>query len=448
MSSIAVFLKNNLATIPYPLGSLLAHLPYGIRPGIGSVYRQRSKEIRQVEKMNIEEKEAFVLMRMKYIVEFAYKKIPFYKKHYDENDFHPDQLKTFTDIHRIPVINKRILQQVSLEERSCHSPNAYQVNTGGSSGKPLSFYVSPDSMGHEWAHMHEIWRSIGFDISDLKVSFGGRSDNKHFLEYDAVRHSFNQNIYQSAEDNKDEIINVFRNRPIKYLHGYPSAIYEFAVFCRQPEHKELLSIVKKNLVGAFFGSEYPTPAWRSLIEQTFDIETVSWYGHTERAVLAYEKSEPFTYEPFLSYGYAETIEVDGKQQLTATAYHNLTSPLIRYNTEDVVEPIRWEGGVLTAFKITDGRIGEYITDANGKRIPLTGLIFGRHHQLFNYCSHIQVMQKKKGLATILYTPIQMDEGFVAENLFDTTDVEVKFTFQPLKSPIKTVSGKVKLLVNE
>ena len=63
-----------------------------------------------------------------------------------------------------------------------------------------------------------------------------------------------------------------------------------------------------NLKGAFLGSEYPHKQYREVIEDVFDIDTISWYGHTERAVLAYEKHEQFVYEPFLSYGFSEAIK--------------------------------------------------------------------------------------------------------------------------------------------
>lgn len=446
MKSISVLLKENLTAIPFPLGDMLANIPYDYRPGLGKIYSDRKKNIEELDKASLENKKAFVLKKLQKLTEYAYRNIPFYKKYYTEQRFNPAQLKTFEDIQRIPIINKTLLQQWDIEDRSFKTPNRYVVNTGGSSGKPLSLYISPDSMGHEWAHMHTIWQKIGFKQSDLKVSFGGRADSKNFLSYDAVRHSYNFNIYQDLNKNKTIFIDIAKNRKVKYLHGYPSAIYELAVFCRQEQNNDLREALKSNLVGAFFGSEYPIPAWRTYIEETFGIASVSWYGHTERSILAYEKNEKYVYYPFLSYGYTESCKIDQKEHLIGTSYYNFSSPLIRYDTEDLIKPTSFEGDILRSFEIAEGRIGEFITDKDGKKIPLTGLIFGRHHKLFDKSKYIQVNQKEPGKATILYTPIDYEQKIEAEKYFDSRDIAITFDFKAVEKPVKTPAGKIRLLV--
>lgn len=446
MKSLTILLKENLTNIPFPIGNLLAAVPYDYRPGLGKIYSERKKDIKRLSKKNTKEKDAFVLKRMQHLTEYAYQNIPFYKKYYNQQNFKPSQLKTFADIQHIPVINKNLLQQSDIEKRSVVIPNRYTVNTGGSSGKPLSLYITPDSMGHEWAHMHTIWSKLGFKQNDLKLVLGGRSSGEDFLSYDAVRHSYNFNIYWDLAKHKHKLTDLAKTRKLKYLHGYPSAAYELAIFCRQEENSDLREALKANLIGAFFSSEYPTDVWRIYIEETFDIKSISWYGHTERAILAYEKNEQFTYHPFLSYGYTEAINIEGKQHLIGTSYYNFASPLIRYDTEDVITPLKYEGNILSSFKIADGRIGEFILDRNNKKIPLTGLIFGRHHKLFDRSMHIQVSQREAGKATILYTPIKFEEKIDAIKYFDATDIEIEFQFKALEKPIKTISGKVKLLV--
>lgn len=447
MKSISVFLKENLSSIPFPIGNLLSHIPYANRPGIGDIYSKRKSDINTLAESTSEEIKAFILKRFQTITFHAYFNVPFYKIHYDKQKFHPSQLKHFSDISLIPIITKSLLQQYDIEYRSAKIPNRYTVNTGGSSGKPLTLYISPDSMGHEWAHMHTIWSKLDFKPSDLKISFGGRSDDKNFMVYDAVRHSYNFNIYKNLKDYKKELMSVVNSKKVKFLHGYPSAIYELAIFCRKRENADLLHSLKSNLLGAFLGSEYPTPAWRSFIEETFEIDSVSWYGHTERAVLAYEKNEKYVYHPFLSYGYSEALSIDSKQHLIATSYYNCASPLIRYDTEDIIDPLSLEQGILRSFKVSEGRIGEFVLDRNYKKIPLTGLIFGRHHELFNVSKHIQVSQKTPGHATILYTPIDFNQQIDPENLFDATDIAIQFKFKATQQPIKTISGKVRLLVD-
>lgn len=76
-------------------------------------------------------------------------------------------------------------------------------------------------------------------------------------------------------------------------------------------------------------------------------------------------------------------------------------PLIRYDTGDLVEATkRTEGGLVTEFAIKEGRSGDFIEDRNGKKIPLTGLIFGRHHKAFDSADYIQIGQSEPGKATL------------------------------------------------
>ena len=101
---------------------------------------------------------------------------------------------------------------------------------------------------------------------------------------------------------------------------------------------------------------------------------------------------------------------------------------------------------MASFGIKDGRSGEYINDKNGKRISLTALIFGRHHKLFDFCTHIQICQMNQGQAIVLYVPRDKSIHFEPDSLFDDRKIEMAFVFKRLDHPIKTKSGKLNLLV--
>jgi phenylacetate-CoA ligase len=442
--SAAVFLKNNLKNIPPVIGKTINKFPYDYRPGIGRVYRQRKLEIAKYDSYSLEERQNFVFQQLKSIVSFAYQNVPAYTDHYDSKGFHPEALTCFDDISKIPLTSKSILNQYSIEERSYSKKGRYVVNTGGSSGTPFGFYIEPSSMGHEWAHMHTIWGKLGFKVSDLKLGFGGRSNIKDFVDYDVVRNTFALDLYADYKDIAVKLKKILQKYQVKYLHGYPSSIYDFAIFCKEQD-SELREILAKQLKGAFMGSEFPHPHYRDTIEEVFDIKTISWYGHTERAVLAYEKNEKYLYEPFQTYGYTEVVNVDGKDELIGTSYYNQASPLIRYNTNDEVTETTSEGGILQSFQMKGGRSGEFVIDRDGKKINLTGLIFGRHHELFNEAKYIQVKQIEPGIIEIHYVA----NGLSAEKaamLFDSNNVNMVISFVQRDEPVRTVAGKVGLLI--
>ena len=196
----------------------------------------------------------------------------------------------------------------------------------------------------------------------------------------------------------------------------------------------------------FLGSEFPSPVHRKKVEELLSCSSVSWYGHTERAVLAYEKDEQYTYNPFVSYGFSEAIKNQQDDfSLVATSYYNYASPLIRYDTSDLIDP-NIQDGLLVDFKISSGRNGEYILDRHSNKIYLTALIFGRHHSIFDYVQHIQVKQNEVGKA-IFY--ITSSENYSHEYLIDKMDlsnVDLDFSFEVIQSPIKTAAAKVPLLI--
>lgn len=438
-------LKTNEVRIPIWLGQVISYWPYSYRPIIGQLYRKRMNEIEKYTKMSVDERQAFIFKRMKYIVEYAVHNVTFYKEYYAKQEFSPDQLKSFDDIKQIPIIDKSILMAYSLGERSNEYIPKFQVNTGGSSGVTLSFYVPPSSIANEWAHIHIMWGMLGFKPSDLKLHIVGRSMVKNGVDYEFARHTFSVDMYKPFPSTAPLLKKKLKDYPCFYLHGYPSVLSEFAEYCATD--KELLALLKGKLRGAFLGSEYPYPMYRDTIEKVFGIRTQSFYGHTERCVMAYETDEKFRFVPFQTYGFTEALDTgNGHFDLVGTAYYNQASPLIRYNSKDVIDNPKFEGDIVTSFDIFEGRSGQFITDRRGKKISLTGLIMGRHHAIFGLCSHIQISQNEAGKAIIYYVVKKGCRIEYPSILFDVSNVEIDFSFEEKSEPIRTVSGKINLLV--
>jgi phenylacetate-CoA ligase len=214
---------------------------------------------------------------------------------------------------------------------------------------------------------------------------------------------------------------------------------------------DLHVILSQTIKAVFLNSEFPHPHFRNTIEAVFGAITLSWYGHTERCVLAHEKKERFLYFPMQSYGWVEGLtDTNGKSQLIGSSYYNFSSPFIRYNTGDLIENCHFgKAGILRTFTINDGRSGEFILDKNHNRIPLTGLIFGRHHVLFDFTSFVQVKQLKPGFAIILYVcraGKKLPWNRLVCDLFDCTNVNIEFDFQEIQEPVMTNSGKLNILI--
>ena len=441
--SILTVIKDNFSNLPYSIGNKIAALPIELKPGFGFKYSKRKKEISNFEVLEQNKKEMFIFERVKNIAVFANRNIPFYRDIYRENNVNPEKFTNFNDISNLPIIRKSDLQSVDIEYRSSFQKSRYIVNTGGSSGNPLSFYIESNSIPHEWAHMHTIWERIGFNPNSLRLVFSGRSNVKDIIQYDSVRHQLNIDIYAGWNVIADKLFLMMKYYNPKYLHGYPSAIFDFIFWLDENSHP-LLEIFRDKIESIFLGSEYPSPYLRDEVEKLINAKTISWYGHTERAILAGEINKG-QYCPFLSYGFSEAKNNNGKYHLISTSYYNLASPFIRYDTEDLIVP-KYNNNLLEYFHIESGRNGEYILDKIGIKVYLTALIFGRHHALFDYCSNIQVKQTIKGFASIFYVKRNSNIKIQAFELFDTSNIDIEFKFIETSEPLKTNSGKVQLLI--
>lgn len=419
---------------------ILRYVPFSIR--FGKVYRDHIRLIEWYENASEKARRDFHFMKLKKILDYAYHNIPFYEEFYSSRNYNPQIFKSLEDFLGVPIINKDILKQFSLDHRSLMLDGATLSNTGGTTGKPLDFRLDKHCFHREWSYMHHIWRKLGYNYLDLKLTFRGTNIGQIPLKYNVIHNEYIVNAYLGLDIVLDSMAKLSLNKKVKFLHGYPSAIYEF---CKYMQNNDIRSedLFKGQLKGVLFGSEFPAPQYRKLIEDVLGVPTLSWYGHSEFAILAQE-IQPYLYNPLQTYGFAESVrlkEGDG-DSLVGTGYYNYASPFIRYDTGDLVTPVKVNCGVLESFQIAAGRVGDFIVDANGNRISLTALIFGRHHAAFSKADFIQVRSGSPGNATLVVTGPS-----VGIEDFDLTNVSVVFDLEIVEKPFKTKAGKLPLLIS-
>lgn len=428
------------------VGQLLNRIPYRLIPVIGRKYCSYRRLIKSYDSSS--DREEWIFRGVLEVVTFAYDNIPFFKEFYDSKSFHPSCLQSFGDIKKIPVMGKDDLVGVDLELRSFRTSSSYKATTGGSSGKTLAFYKDRAHQIKEMAFYHNAWAALGYSKDKVRLQFAGRTD-KTGISYDLKRNQLRVSAYVPVKDVLAALKDINSNGVVQYLHGYPSVIYDFALCCEENPQMYEDSNLKKSLCGVFLNSEYPQPHQRKAIEEVLNVKTIASYGHTEGAGLAFDYGDGM-YHVNQAYGYLEIVEIDGESHLVATSYDNFASPFVRYDTGDVVSDFRYDANILGEFRLdTGGRVSDFLLDKKGNQLPLTGVIFGKHHRLFEYCKQVQIYQSKEGYATVLYVPKNdLPENFSASEYFDSEGLDVEFEFKQISSPIRTKSGKVLLKVSD
>lgn len=423
----------------------LAYLPPAFRIGRG--YSSTARSISRFACRPAEEQERETFSRLTRLLNYAYDKVPFYAELYRRHNFSPRDVESIRDWERVPVVTKADLGAVPLADRCARGKSGRAANTGGTSGAPLGFQLESRSAPFEWAHMHAIWYSHGYRVQHTKLRLGGT----YFEGSDPIRFHPRHNEYVANSNASmsaivDAVIALPVSRAIRWIHGYPSLVAEFAheLDTRQ---QAVGAGFRASLLGVLLGSEFPAELYREPIQQILSANVVSWYGHSEMAVLARETAKGI-YHSLPTYGYAEAVLLDGEAEarLVSTSLHNWVHPFIRYDTGDRILPLATHGSSLS-FSITEGRIGDFVLDRQGRRLALTSIIFGRHHPAFDRLSHLQVRQTEPGEVTLLVVPRggHADESELRSG-FDFSGIDLAWNVELIPEPRRTRSGKIRLKV--
>lgn len=428
-------LKTLAEKLPYPIGRALSLYPFSLR--LGPQYPKFHRLAQASLKWSGEERENYVLPRLREIVEYARSKFPCYRELYRKNGVLDLPIDSFDAFRRLPITDKAFFR-----EHADEFSGAYRLNTGGTTGTPFFFYVDKWAWAREWAHMHLIWEMRGYDYMALNLSLRGKNLGNQNIRYNPVHNEFLINTYRPVATFLPSVKKLFATRNIRYMHGYPSAIYNFIVELEKCCPREDIAAFFSPIRGVLLQSEFPFPYMKDKFRE-WNLPCISWYGHSEMSILAYDNDFDNTYRPLATYGYAE---VDENKRLLGTSFNNFDMPLIRYDTGDLVTELEHTAhGVCSAFGIAAGRNGDFVTDRSGKEIPLTSLIFGRHHKAFEVAEHIQVHQERPGEAVIYL--IKSGEAIPnPEALFDLSALDMSIRVEQRQEPILTAARKLRLKV--
>ena len=259
-------------------------------------------------------------------------------------------------------------------------------STGGSSGKPVKFYLDRNRSPIEYAFGHDAWSRAGFRAGDPRCVFRGvelSNAAETHMEYEPALAELRCSVFHLTDaimrGHYDEIV----DRGIRFIHGYPSAIAIFAAFRVRAGLAPLSQIG-----GVFLTSERFSADQCDVVRQAFDRATlVPFYGLSEKAAFAcalLDDPDLFAFDPL--YGYTELLDENDAPVAAPGASGRIVStgllfprmPLIRYDTGDsaklVALPNATNGHRLTVRGITPKHGTEYLMGRSGTLIAIKGII--------------------------------------------------------------------------
>lgn len=436
-------LKGLAESLPEPLARPLARLPYWLR--LGREYTRCADRLgRSPESAAVSE--ARQLARFREVLLHAAEHVPFYRQHYRRHGFAPAEVRTLADIARVPIVTRADLQDAPLELRCDPARAGRLVRTGGTTCQPLEFRLDRKSVAVEWAHMHHMWRSWGYHTGDLKLGLRGwRGTGGRALRFNPVHNEYAIAAGVEPEQAVAAVLRLSERRSIRWVHGFPSLVAEFTEALSRADGQAAEGF-RRGLRGVLLCSEAPLPAYRARIRRALGDNILSWYGHSEMAVLAQEECEG-VYRAFPDYGLAEAVADGGSYRLVGTSFHNRVHPFIRYDTGDRIVPVAGDGGTL-CFRVDEGRMADFVMDRGGRALALTSILFGRTHAALAEARHVQVRDDGDGRIALLVTPgsAGCHDADVLRAGFDFADLAINVAVEVVAHPVRTPAGKIQLKI--
>lgn len=396
--------------IPMPIKRLaLAMIPY---PAVaGKKYRETLRLCQYLDQAAGDDIAFFQEQQLKKILTYAVNKVAFYKPYRCKLD----NVRSYREaLKHFPIIDKKTVQERFEEFISDDIADIryLKARTGGSSGNQLLFYQDRAIYGIEMAFMHSLWKRVGYSPACRKATFRGVTFDKlkanEYWQYNPIHNELQFSPFHISEDN----LGLYLEKMLKYrpefLHGYPSALTNLAQYIISHELQSQLP----ELQAVLCCSEECTAIQRQRMEQAFSCRVYSWYGHSERVVLAGECEKTQAYHALPGYGICEIIKPDGQPcspgecgEITGTGFWNFSMPLIRYNTEDSARFLgnscscrrnnvifdqvesRWKSGILSKSNVL-----------------ISAAALNVHEEVFDRVRNFQYYQPQPGSLEILVVP--------------------------------------------
>ncbi|WP_106766798.1 hypothetical protein [Paenibacillus faecalis] len=303
------------------------------------------------------------------MVTYAYQETTFYQQLYDAHGFHPGQLKDFSDIRRIPLINKQMVKACGrdiIADRHKHKRLLIGA-TSGSTGKSLTLYSNRAINQREWAATCFMWQDVGYRPGDGRVELRGLFAGEEEYKMDPYHRVLRVNVSRLSHYNIEMIMKRILETGYEFIHGYPSSV---SLFSRLVLENNLVNHYRPKAI--MLASETVYDYQIDTIRKAFPVAKLNMhYGQSEKVVTACWDVDGIGYSFNPLYGYTE-IDPD-TNALIGTSFINDVTPFIRYELMDVatvtdtsIHPA--DSYLLPTIRSIDGRVSEIMYRPSGDMV--------------------------------------------------------------------------------
>ncbi|MCP3958348.1 MAG: phenylacetate--CoA ligase family protein [bacterium] len=344
------------------------------------------RDVRASELLGRDELRALQAERLLSLLRFAVDRVPFYREELAPYRAEINRARSWDDaarlMSRLPILEKTTVRQESerLLALGGRQLSTFPDRTSGSTGTPLQFPCDRRAWAYRHALLFRTLEAFGIEVGEPYAYFFGLHWRWRLRMSTLLRDQVFNRVRVSAFDiGPSQVEGHWRElqrwRPT-HFHGYPAAIHEFCVLCR--DHG--LDLEELELKAVALTGEPTYGFQRELIEATTGAPCVDFYGSAEGGLDTFEcpaGSLHLTSE-------ATWLELRQPEETTGevlvTDLFLRAFPLIRYAVGDEItlRPGRCSCGRSHPMVASlDGRSGEPVRLPNGRIINshMPGYVF-------------------------------------------------------------------------
>ena len=338
--------------------------------------------------------------RLRNVLTYAYDFVPFYHGKFRQAGIKPDDIKTVSDLDKLPIAGKNEISENlnSVLSKEFEQQNLRALSTSGSTGKPLRVVVSKDEDSFRKAKHLRANMSCGHKPFDRWVTVTSPS---HFSE--ATRLQQTLSIYAPVfvsvfADVRMQLSAVAKIKP-DILDGYSSSLFMLA---KEADKTGVETIKPKSIFG---GAELADNASRRFVEDVFDAPFYDQYATIEFERMAWQCPAKFGYHIDADALIMQFVDENGEEvaegengEIVCTSLFNYAMPFIRYAIGDTGIPSNEEcpcGRKLPLMKIIEGRKDSLLFLPNGRILsPRAFTVAVGRFPSNQYIEQYRVTQKK------------------------------------------------------
>lgn len=430
----------------------------------GGDFAQKKAFLNKSQWYSKSELESYQIERISAIIDYAYKKVPYYKRVMQAHDIKPEQIQNLDDLKRFPLLTKADIKANfnDLLSTDYDMAKVAKGHTSGTTGSPLEICYDPGMIHMNYAMLDRQYDWAGVRLAALgdpvavvrgNVVVPLQQKKPPFWRYNYLHRQMLLSSFHMSTANMDAYIDALRKFKPRVLDGYPSTVYVLA--------KHLKNIGQKlPLHAVLTSSETLYDFQRSVIEESFQCKVFDYFGAAERVVFATECDRHQGHHLADEYGYSEFLDDAGQAvpagtlgKLVATSLHNMAMPLIRYVTNDM--------SALRTQVCTCGRQLQLIEDVATKAEDLLTLRDGRlispsvlthPFKPLTSIAESQVIQEDLDTVLVKIVPTERfsisDEQHLIAGLQERLGSTVNIQVKQVEALERTKSGKFKWVISK